>query len=69
MSESKIDKLVKVFVSEPIRNIDIAPLHCTGGAIDLTITHENGTELNMGTEFDDFSENAHTNHYINEEIK
>ena len=69
LKESKIDELVKIFVSEPIRDIGIAPLHCTGGAIDLTITHENGTELNMGTGFDDFSESAHTNHYINEEIK
>ena len=69
LSESEIDELVKIFVSEPIRDIGIAPLHCTGGAIDLTIVCENGTELNMGTKFDDFSENAHTNHYINEEIK
>ena len=69
LPELEIDELVKVFVSEPIRDVDIAPAHCTGGAIDLTIVYTDGTELNMGTEFDDFSENAHTNHYINEEVK
>lgn len=33
--------------------------HCRGVAVDLTLIDENGKELDMGTEFDNFTEIAH----------
>ena len=40
------------FVSDPKRG---ATPHCRGVAIDLTLQDENENELDMGTEFDEFS--------------
>lgn len=34
------------------------PPHSTGGAIDLTLTEKNGSLLDMGTDFDDFTSKA-----------
>ncbi|UBF27850.1 M15 family metallopeptidase [Kovacikia minuta CCNUW1] len=36
--------------------------HNRGSAIDVTLVDRNGRELEMPTEFDDFSERAHTNY-------
>ena len=44
------------FVSNP--NGGSIP-HCRGVAIDLTLTNKEGIELDMGTDFDDFSELAY----------
>lgn len=46
------------FISNPE---DGAIPHCRGVAIDLTLTDLDGNELNMGTDFDDFSELAFHN--------
>ena len=46
------------FVSNP-KNGRIP--HCRGVAIDLTLLDENGKELDMGTDFDEFSEAAYHN--------
>lgn len=35
-------------------------IHTRGTAVDLTLVTKDGTELDMGTSFDDFSERAHT---------
>ncbi len=37
--------------------------HCRGIALDLTLTDMQGTMLDMGTGFDDFSETAHQNFF------
>ncbi len=49
------DKFPGEFVSNP--KTGSIP-HCRGIAIDLTLTDANGNELNMGSDFDEFSELA-----------
>lgn len=50
------------FVSNPKTG---AVPHCRGVAVDLTLTDEKGNELDMGTEFDDFTEKSyHANNEI-----
>lgn len=44
------------FVSNPKTG---AIPHCRGIALDLTLIDENGQELEMGTEFDNFTSKAH----------
>ena len=46
------------FVSDPTTGVTS---HCRGAAIDLTLTRQDGSELDMGTYFDDFTELAHHN--------
>lgn len=60
--------IIKRFVSEPIANIDNPPVHTTGGAIDLTIIDENDKELNMGSQFDEFSKKTYTLYYENRDV-
>lgn len=55
--------IISSFVSEPVFNKDVPPVHTTGGAVDLTIIDSYGTELNMGTGFDSFSEKAYTSYF------
>jgi D-alanyl-D-alanine dipeptidase len=48
------------FVSNP--ESGVIP-HCRGVAIDLTLVDQNGIELDMGSDFDEFSEIAYHNCY------
>lgn len=50
------------FVAYPSANPDTPSPHMTGGAIDLTIANQDGW-LDMGTEFDEFTERAQTDWY------
>ncbi len=50
---------VAKFVAYPSDNIDTPSPHMSGGAIDVTIGRDEGW-LDMGTEFDDFTEKAET---------
>lgn len=70
LSEEEKNKFISRYVSVPSDDINIPPVHTTGGAIDLTIIDENGTELAMGTGFDAFSEKTNTVYFegINNEI-
>lgn len=61
--EAEIDFKTSFFVSKPSYDENKPSLHNTGGAVDVTIVDENGNELDMGTEFDDFSDRAWTNHF------
>lgn len=68
------DKIISNYVSIPVEDEYLPPLHTTGGAIDLTLVKEDTLEeLNMGTEFDDFSSLARTCAFeekgMNEEIR
>lgn len=63
LSDAEIDKLTAFCVSFPSYNILEPSLHNTGGAIDLTIVDSNGNELDMGCEFDEFTDKAWTNHF------
>ncbi len=57
------NSVIKKYVSEPVENHDFPPVHTTGGAVDLTIIRSDGSELNMGTAFDAFSEKADTAYF------
>lgn len=46
------------FIAVPDKAGEIPP-HNTGGTVDLTLVNDDGEELNMGTDFDEFSECAH----------
>jgi len=52
------------YVSEPIDDLLAPPPHNTGGAVDLTIVDGSGAELRMGTVFDEFSDRAHPDYFI-----
>ena len=55
----------KQFVSYPSIDPYKPFVHSTGGAVDLTIIDENNIELDMGTDFDDFSKMAATDSFEN----
>lgn len=65
-TEEQKKAVISKFVSEPIENRDIPPVHTTGGAIDLTIEETCGIEIEMGTGFDAFSEKTNTAYFENE---
>lgn len=72
-STKEIERLTAFWVSKPSYNVLEPSLHNTGGAIDVTIVDKDGKELDMGCDFDDFSDRAWTNHFEkyekNEEVK
>ncbi len=55
--------VIRRFVSDPVSDRAIPPVHTTGGAIDLTILDETGCELLMGTGFDEFSDRTYTAYF------
>lgn len=57
---------IRKFVSEPVKDRDIPPVHTTGGAVDLTIIGRDGKELEMGTGFDAFTEKTYTSFFEKE---
>lgn len=59
-SEVQQRDVIRKFVSEPVADKTVPPVHTTGGAIDLTIIDEKNQELEMGTAFDEFTEKTHT---------
>lgn len=67
MPLQQAQKDVLTFVSFPSKDVHKTFVHGTGGAVDLTIVDENGQELWMGTEFDDFSPLASTFYFQNQE--
>lgn len=73
LTDDEIDFMTSFFVSRPSYDVKLPSLHNTGGAVDVTLVDANGKELNMGTEFDDFSHAAWTNHFEeyteNEEVR
>lgn len=48
------------FIAPPDRADGRVPPHLTGGAVDLTLIDGDGTELDLGTGFDDLTPQAHT---------
>lgn len=65
LSPKELQKKINFYVSSPSSNIYSPPVHCTGGAVDLTITDSFGKELKMGSEFDEFEDFAHTDFFEN----
>ena len=66
-SKEEQDQIIKKFVSLPLHDSLIPPVHTTGGAIDLTIVDDKGNELEMGTKFDEFTSRTHTSYYEDKE--
>ena len=64
-AENKIAK----YVSLPVADKEMAPLHATGGAIDVTLTDEFGNNLDLGVEFDEFTYRTNTIYYENDSEK
>lgn len=64
-SEDELTQMTSLFVSYPSENQDHPFVHATGGAVDLTIVDSAGKELDMGTDFDDYSDAAHTAYFEN----
>ena len=63
LSEEELIAKVTQFVSKPSDDIFHPSVHNTGGAIDVTLIRSSGTWLDMGTEFDDFSEKSYTAYF------
>ena len=62
-TEEERKAVIRKFVSDPMADRDVPPVHTTGGAIDLTILDEDGRELPMGTAFDAFTDKTNTVFY------
>lgn len=62
-TEEERKAVIRKFVSDPVADRDVPPVHTTGGAVDLTILDENGRELPMGTAFDAFTDKTNTAFY------
>lgn len=60
LTDAQLLERVKKFVSEPSYDPLRPSVHNTGGAVDLTLTGPDGTPLDMGTGFDDFTPKAYT---------
>ncbi len=58
--------IISRFVSAPIADKTVPPVHTTGGAVDVTIIDETGNELDMGTRFDAFTDLTYTAAFENE---
>lgn len=59
----KIRQMASAYVACPDESPSSSFPHGTGGAVDLSIADENGLLLNMGTDFDDFTEKSGTSYY------
>lgn len=66
MPEEQQKMLIRKFVSDPVPDKDVPPVHTTGGAVDLTIVDESGEELPMGTVFDAFTNKTNTSFFEGE---
>lgn len=63
ITAEELDAKTCEFVSFPDKSKMISYVHSSGGAVDLTIVDEKGMPLDMGSEFDAFSENSYTAWY------
>ncbi len=59
------EKILFTFGAKPSKVVAQKDTHRHGGAIDLTIVNAQGKELYMGTDHDDLTEKAFTNHFEN----
>lgn len=62
-SEEEKRRIVGQYVSIPDKRM--APVHTTGGAVDVTLVDSFGCELDMGTTFDHFGVRSNTAYFEN----
>ncbi len=67
-SEEEKEEVISNYVSYPINDKNFAPAHITGGAVDVTLAYKDGKAIDMGVEFDEFSNRANSDYYENEDI-
>lgn len=63
-TELQLVQAVEIFVSPASQNPAMPAPHNTGAAVDLTLVDEFGGEIDMGTEFDEFTDRSHTDYFI-----
>lgn len=63
LSLQEQNEVISNFVALPKEAPDSVPTHTTGGALDVTLIDAKGEEINMGTEFDSFSERAYADYF------
>lgn len=61
-TKQEIDQMTRQYVTYPSRDPAKPFLHATGGAVDLTIAKD-GRDVDMGTSFDAFTDQAHSNYF------
>jgi D-alanyl-D-alanine dipeptidase len=61
--DSKLKVEVEKFVAFPSYDKSHPSPHNTGGAVDLTLVSDDGTELPMGTPFDEFHERSYSDYF------
>lgn len=59
LKDTELTERVEQFISKPEHNY----LHGTGGAIDVTLVDDNGNDVNMGTQFDEFNNKTRTDYF------
>lgn len=62
-STAKLTKTLYTFGARPYWKTERLDVHRTGGAVDLTIVDEKGSELYMGTDHDDLTDAAALDRY------
>ena len=65
-SSDEQSSIIRRYVSEPIPDTAVPPVHTTGGAVDLTIIGPDGSELDMGCSFDEFTDKTATAYFESE---
>lgn len=68
LSEEELHNRTLEFVSYPDRSKKFSFVHSSGGAVDITIIDDKGIELDMGSEFDEFSDRSYTDWYERNDI-
>ncbi|MBQ8959939.1 MAG: M15 family metallopeptidase [Ruminococcus sp.] len=63
LSAEERDRVISGYVSLPVDDRQIPPVHTTGGAVDVTVIDPEGRELPMGTGFDSFSKMTETAYF------
>lgn len=64
-SDERREDVIRSFVSEPSDDVLLPFVHGTGGAVDVSMADEHGTELDMGTGFDSLSPVSSTSFFEN----
>lgn len=62
LPEKEKHEFLLKFIGDPIQDPYDSPAHTTGGAVDLTLT-KNGKVLELGTEFDAFTDKTNTSYF------
>ncbi len=73
LSEEELHKKTLEFVSFPDKSKKFSFVHSSGGAVDITIIDDKDNRLDMGSEFDEFTERSYTDWYekndVNDKIR